>query len=88
MAERIEWRGNPAALWPEAKSIIMLADNYSPKHDPMEILNYSDHGAISVYAQNQDYHELVKKKLKRFEEKKNSSTQESSPPTAKPTKAP
>jgi epoxyqueuosine reductase len=66
MAERIEWRGNPAALWPEAKSIIMLADNYSPEHDPMEILNYSDHGAISVYAQNQDYHELVKKKLKRL----------------------
>ena len=49
MAERIEWRGNPAALWPEAKSIIMLADNYSPEHDPMEILSYSDHGAISVY---------------------------------------
>lgn len=66
MAERIEWRGNPAALWPDAKSVIMLADNYSPDHDPLKILNQRDYGAISVYAQNRDYHELVKKKLKKL----------------------
>ncbi|MDC3244270.1 tRNA epoxyqueuosine(34) reductase QueG [Amylibacter sp.] len=66
MAERIEWRGNPASLWPNAKSIIMLADNYSPNHDPLHILNHRNRGAISVYAQNKDYHELVKKKLKKL----------------------
>jgi len=66
MAERIEWRGNPASLWPDAKSIIMLADNYSPNHDPLHILNHRNRGAISVYAQNKDYHELVKKKLKKL----------------------
>ncbi len=57
MAERIEWRGNPEALWPEAKSVIMLADNYSPSHNPLEILSHKNRGAISVYAQNRDYHD-------------------------------
>ena len=26
LAERAHWRGDPAALWPEARSILMLAD--------------------------------------------------------------
>ena len=65
MENRVEWRGNPAKLWPEARSIIMLAEPYSPEHDPLEILEQSDRGAISVYAQNRDYHDLVKKRLKR-----------------------
>lgn len=66
MAERMEWRGNPHALWPEAKTIIMLAESYSPEHDPTQILNHPEKGAISVYAQNKDYHDLVKKRLKRL----------------------
>jgi len=36
MAQRVGWRGDPAALWPEARSIIMLAEPYTPEHDPME----------------------------------------------------
>jgi epoxyqueuosine reductase len=35
MAERAEWRGNPAALWPEARSVVMLAEPYTPDEDPM-----------------------------------------------------
>ncbi|MEM7319003.1 MAG: tRNA epoxyqueuosine(34) reductase QueG [Pseudomonadota bacterium] len=66
MAERMHWRGNPAALWPEARSVLMLAESYAPDHDPLEILNLTDRGAISVYAQNRDYHDLVKKRLKRL----------------------
>lgn len=66
MAERMHWRGNPAALWPEARSVIMLAEVYSPEHDPREILRHPDKGAISVYAQNRDYHDIVKKRLKRL----------------------
>ncbi|MBO9448467.1 tRNA epoxyqueuosine(34) reductase QueG [Ruegeria sp. R14_0] len=66
MAERTHWRGNPAALWPEARSVIMLAESYSPEHDPTEILDQPDRAAISVYAQNKDYHDLVKKRLKRL----------------------
>ncbi|MCX7302117.1 MAG: tRNA epoxyqueuosine(34) reductase QueG [Rhodobacterales bacterium] len=64
MADRMEWRGNPAALWPEARSVVMLAEAYSPLHDPLEVLEQRDMGAISVYAQGRDYHDLVKKRLK------------------------
>ncbi|MBK0329490.1 tRNA epoxyqueuosine(34) reductase QueG [Rhodobacteraceae bacterium F11138] len=66
MAERSHWRGDPAALWPDARSVIMLAESYAPEHDPTEVLQQTDRGAISVYAQNRDYHDLVKKRLKRL----------------------
>jgi epoxyqueuosine reductase len=66
MAERVAWRGNPAALWPEARSVIMLAESYTPEHDPMAVLGRPDRGSVSVYAQNRDYHDLVKKRLKRL----------------------
>ena len=65
MGERSTWRGNPAALWPEARSVVMLAHSYSPGHDPLNDLNRPEHGAISVYAQGGDYHDVVKKALKR-----------------------
>ena len=64
MADRIEWRGDPTALWPQARSVIMLAESYSPEHDPLAVLQQRDHAAISVYAQGRDYHDLVKKRLK------------------------
>lgn len=66
MAERMGWRGAPDALWPEAKSVVMLAELYTPEHDPMALLDEPDRGAISVYAQNRDYHDIVKKRLKRL----------------------
>ncbi len=66
MADRMGWRGNPADLWPDAKSVIMLAEAYTPEHDPLAILEQADRAAISVYAQNRDYHDLVKKRLKRL----------------------
>ena len=66
MEERMAWRGNPAALWPEARSVIMLAENYGPDTDPLAALDHRDRAAISVYAQNRDYHDVVKKRLKRL----------------------
>ena len=66
MADRAEWRGNPAALWPEARSIIMLAEVYSPETDPLAVLSQPERAAISVYAQGKDYHDLVKRRLKRL----------------------
>ncbi|MBF9025157.1 tRNA epoxyqueuosine(34) reductase QueG [Rhodobacterales bacterium HKCCD6035] len=66
LADRIEWRSDPSALWPEAKSMIMLADLYTPNHDPLAILQEKSRAAISVYAQNKDYHDVVKKRLKRL----------------------
>ena len=65
MAERMNWRGSPQDLWPQAKSVIMLAEPYTPDHDPMDVIGMPDRGAISVYAQNRDYHDIVKKRLKR-----------------------
>lgn len=65
MAERMYWRGDPGALWPEAQSVIMLAEPYTPNHDPLAVLDHPDRAAISVYAQNRDYHDIVKKRLKR-----------------------
>jgi epoxyqueuosine reductase len=66
MAERVAWRGDPAALWPQARTVIMLAESYTPGHDPRAVLGRRDRGAISVYAQNRDYHDPVKKRLKRL----------------------
>lgn len=66
MADRTQWRGDPAALWPEARSVIMLAEPYTPDHDPIDSLAHKGCGNISVYARNRDYHDLVKKRLKRL----------------------
>ncbi|MBL9072837.1 tRNA epoxyqueuosine(34) reductase QueG [Tabrizicola sp.] len=66
MAEREGWRGSAAALWPEARSVIMLAEAYTPEGDPMAGLAQRDRGVISVYAQGKDYHDLVKRRLKRL----------------------
>jgi epoxyqueuosine reductase len=66
MAERTAWRADPAALWPEAQSVIMLAELYTPDGDPLAVLDQADRAAVSVYAQGRDYHDLVKKRLKRL----------------------
>lgn len=66
MAEREAWRGSAAALWPAARSVIMLAEAYTPDGDPMAGLAERDRGVISVYAQGKDYHDLVKRRLKRL----------------------
>lgn len=63
---RSEWRQDPTKLWPQAKSVIMLAESYAPDQDPLENLEKQDHGCISVYAQNRDYHDIIKKRLKRL----------------------
>lgn len=65
MAERMAWRGDPAALWPEARSVVMLAEAYTPDDDPLAATARTDRGTISVYARNRDYHDLVKARLKR-----------------------
>jgi epoxyqueuosine reductase len=57
-------RGDPRALWPEVRSVIMLGMNYGPEHDPLAILDERERAAISVYAQGDDYHEIIKPRLK------------------------
>ncbi len=64
MEETEERRANPSVLWPEVRSIMVLAMNYGPDTNPLAILNEKDRAAISVYAQNRDYHDIIKGKLK------------------------
>ncbi|MBX2854950.1 MAG: tRNA epoxyqueuosine(34) reductase QueG [Rhodobacteraceae bacterium] len=66
MEERLAWRSDPQALWPQARSVIMLAEEYGPEEDPLTLLEHPTRGAISVYARGRDYHDLVKKRLKRL----------------------
>lgn len=63
---RLEQRSSPRSLWPEAQSVIMLGMNYGPENDPLDALKHKENGVISVYAQNKDYHDIVKKRLKRL----------------------
>ncbi|UWQ22047.1 tRNA epoxyqueuosine(34) reductase QueG [Jannaschia sp. W003] len=65
MGDRQAWRGDPRALWPECRSVVMLAMSYAPEHDPLEDVALRDRGAVSVYAAGRDYHDVVKKALKR-----------------------
>ncbi len=64
MAARPERRGDPRILWPEVRTIVMLGVNYGPDHDPTAILAKPDRAAISVYAKGDDYHDVIKKRLK------------------------
>ena len=66
MEKRSEWRSNPFRLWPEARSIIMLADSYSQPANSIANLKNVDKGTIALYARNKDYHNLIKKRLKRI----------------------
>ncbi|TCS61718.1 tRNA epoxyqueuosine(34) reductase QueG [Varunaivibrio sulfuroxidans] len=66
MADTQERRKSPTALWPEVQSVIALGVNYSPGRDPLAVHSHKDRGAISVYAQGRDYHDVVKKRLKRL----------------------
>jgi epoxyqueuosine reductase len=64
MASRPERRRDPRTLWPEVRTIVMVGVNYAPAHDPLAILARRDRGAISVYAKGDDYHDVIKKRLK------------------------
>jgi len=64
LAANPERRTDPRVLWPAVRSVIMLGVNYGPDEDPLAILQQRTRGAISVYAQGDDYHDLIKKRLK------------------------
>jgi epoxyqueuosine reductase len=64
METTAERRAHPRAMWPDARSAIVLGVNYGPDADPLAALTRTDRAAISVYAQGDDYHELIKKRLK------------------------
>ncbi|HEX2943022.1 MAG TPA: tRNA epoxyqueuosine(34) reductase QueG [Rhodopila sp.] len=64
LATRTNERSHPQALWHGARSVIILALSYAPSHDPLAVLSKRDRAAISAYAGNRDYHDLMKGRLK------------------------
>ena len=64
LAAQPERRVDPRGLWADVRSVIMLGVNYGPDSDPLAILKQRTRAAISVYAQGDDYHDLIKKRLK------------------------
>nr|WP_249154141.1 tRNA epoxyqueuosine(34) reductase QueG [Bradyrhizobium manausense] len=64
LASQPERRVDPRGLWQDVRSVIMLGVNYGPDQDPLAILKERTRAAISVYAQGDDYHDLIKKRLK------------------------
>ena len=64
LAASPERRMDPRVLWPGVRSVIMLGVNYGPDENPLDILQHRTRGAISVYAQGDDYHDVIKKRLK------------------------
>ena len=64
LADTADRRAHPRAMWGEARSAIVLGINYGPTRDPLAILAQPSLGAISVYAQGDDYHDLAKPRLK------------------------
>jgi epoxyqueuosine reductase len=66
LAGTSERRKSPLALWPEARTVILLGLNYGRGGDPLAILAERSRGAISIYAQGADYHDILKAKLKQL----------------------
>src|SRR5260370_39790794 len=64
LAAHPERRTDPRGLWAGVRSVIMLGVNYGPDENPLAILERRTSGAISVYAQGDDYHDVIKKRLK------------------------
>jgi epoxyqueuosine reductase len=64
LQNNIERRADPATLWPEAKSVVVVGHNYAPAANPLEKLLDKSIGNISCYAQGDDYHDVIKKKLR------------------------
>ncbi len=64
LAANPERRADPRVLWDGVRSIVMLGVNYGPDDDPLKLLARRSQGAISVYAQGDDYHDVIKKRLK------------------------
>ncbi|MDR7033753.1 tRNA epoxyqueuosine(34) reductase QueG [Mesorhizobium sp. BE184] len=64
IVETLDRRGSPSILWPDARSIVIVAMNYGPDEDPRALQSKPRRGAISVYARNRDYHDLMKGRLK------------------------
>lgn len=64
METTLERRAHPTAMWPEAKTAVVLGLNYGPEADPLPQMADRSAGYLSVYARGDDYHEVIKGRLK------------------------
>ena len=64
LKETLTRRGDPQALWPAGRSVIMLGANYTPDGDALALLGRRDRGSVSVYARGEDYHDVIRRRLK------------------------
>jgi len=61
-----DWRKSPVSLWPDAASALVLGLNYGPDTNPLALADQPETGVVSVYARGRDYHDIIKKRLKRI----------------------
>ncbi|MEZ6024006.1 MAG: DUF1730 domain-containing protein, partial [Hyphomonadaceae bacterium] len=59
-------RTHPTALWPEARSALVVGQSYAPADDSIALLQQQSSGLVSAYAARRDYHDVVKGKLKQL----------------------
>ena len=66
MQTRLDQRSDPQTLWPEARSVVVVGLNYGPEDNPLDRLDQPQRANFSVYAENRDYHDILKRRLKRL----------------------
>jgi len=66
MEARLDQRSDPQTLWPEARSVVVVGLNYGPEDNPLDRLSQPERANFSVYAENRDYHDILKKRLNRL----------------------
>jgi epoxyqueuosine reductase len=64
LAATPERREAPRGLWPDVRSVVVLALDYGPAADPLAHLSRPERGVIAAYAKGRDYHLVAKRRLK------------------------
>lgn len=64
LTEKLAWRTDPQAMWPDAQTAIVIGMSYAPERDPLDALNQKSRAVVSAYAKRRDYHDVVKKRIK------------------------
>jgi epoxyqueuosine reductase len=69
MSRWVDKRSDLNNVLPGIQSVVCLRKNYLPQEKDLRFLDDSDNGDISLYALNEDYHDVLLPKLKQLEEK-------------------
>jgi len=66
LARNPEKQTNPSLVFPEVKSVVVVSMNYYPGGYRRECLDNPETGYIANYALNEDYHDIIKSRLREF----------------------